>query len=167
MRCPFCQHDKDKVVDSRSIEGGRSVRRRRECLACGRRFTTYEHVEESPRLTVIKKDGSRVPYTREKVMNGLEKACYKRPVSADQLTAIAEELEDALFQRGGKEVPSSDIGEMLVEQLRRVDHVAYVRFASIYREFSSAEDLLEEVKDVIENTAPPPEPGQGDLFPDQ
>jgi len=164
MRCPFCEHDKDKVVDSRAIEAGRSIRRRRECLSCARRFTTYEHVEDSPRLTIIKKDDSRVPYTREKVIAGLEKACYKRPVSAGQLVQIAESVEDELFQRGDKEVPAVQIGQMLAERLRSVDQVAYVRFASVYRQFRNVEDLLDEVKEVIANTAPPPPRDQGKLF---
>jgi len=164
MRCPFCEHDRDKVVDSRAIESGRSIRRRRECLKCNRRFTTYEHVEDSPRLTVVKKDGSRVPYTRAKIITGLEKACYKRPVSADQLTAIAESVEEELFQRGDKEVPAVQIGQMLAERLRNVDQVAYVRFASVYRQFRNVEDLLDEVKEVIANSAPPPPPEQGNLF---
>src|SRR4051812_19011944 len=137
MRCPFCDADKDhlKVIDSRSGEGGRAIRRRRRCLACKKRFTTYERIEENVRLTVIKKDGTRVPFDRQKVLTGLERACYKRPIEQEQLQRIADEVEDEVNCHYDKEVPSQVIGEMVTERLRRLDQVAYVRFASVYRRF--------------------------------
>jgi transcriptional repressor NrdR len=165
MRCPFCDADKEslKVIDSRACEGGRAIRRRRECLNCTRRFTTYERVEDQVKLTVIKKDGSRVPWDRAKVLSGLERACYKRPVEAGELTRIVDEVEDEIFRSHDKEVPSSDIGRMVSDRLRRVDQVAYVRFASVYRQFKTLEDLVDEAKAVIDAQRYEV-PGQGRLF---
>ena len=162
MQCPFCGVDRDKVVDSRSSEGGRAVRRRRECLACGRRFTTYERVEDSPRITVVKKDGSRVPYDRTKVLAGLQKACYKRPVSDQQLRQVVEAAEEDMFRRFEKEVPSSYIGDAVSQHLRRLDKVAYIRFASVYRQFQDVGELITEAEEVRD--APTEAPGQRDLF---
>jgi len=164
MRCPFCDEDKDKVVDSRSAEQGRGIRRRRECLGCGRRFTTYERAETAVKLAVVKKDGSRVPYDREKMLAGLQKACYKRPVSVKQLQEIVEDVEDLLFRTYDKEVDSTDIGRILSDQLKRIDQVAYVRFASVYKQFRDIEDLFDEVKEVIATKQPLEGPQQGRLF---
>ncbi|MBL7215825.1 MAG: transcriptional repressor NrdR [Phycisphaerae bacterium] len=149
MRCPFCKEDNDKVIDSRSSEGGRVIRRRRECLACERRFTTYEKIGESFKLNVIKKDGTRIPYDREKVITGLQKACYKRPVSAEKIQDIADRIEEEIFRHYDKEVSSQFIGEKAMSLLRKVDNVAYIRFASVYRDFTDADDLLDEVKQAI------------------
>jgi transcriptional repressor NrdR len=152
MRCPFCKEDKDRVIDSRSSDGGRIIRRRRQCLMCKRRFTTYEKINETFRLCVVKKDNSRVPYDREKVIGGLQKACYKRPVSIEQLQQIADKVEESIFSNFDKEVSSSFIGESVMKQLRRVDKVAYIRFASIYRDFTDAGELIKEVSQAITET---------------
>lgn len=150
MLCPFCSADHDKVIDSRSSDAGRIIRRRRECLACGRRFTTYERIEEMVKLAVVKRDGSRVPYNRQKILAGLEAACYKRPVPVEQLTRAVEEIEEILFKSYDKEVDSRDIGRIASDKLREIDQIAYVRFASIYKQFRAPEDFLEEVREVIE-----------------
>lgn len=149
VRCPFCKENKDKVIDSRSSDAGRVIRRRRQCLACGRRFTTYEKVGGSFKLYVVKKDNSRVPYDREKVLVGLQKACYKRPVSAEQIQDIADKVEEEIFQNFDKEVDSAFIGESVINNLRKVDKVAYIRFASVYRDFKDADELIEEVQKAI------------------
>ncbi len=164
MRCPFCSVNDDKVIDSREVEAGGSIRRRRECKNCRKRFTTYERVETHARLTVIKRDGNRVPFDREKVLGGLMKAAYKRPIAADQLAAIVDEIETELFKRGGKEVESTDIGRLCVEKLKQLDHVAYVRYASVYMKIANIDDLLEEMREVREQGAPPPSRDQGNLF---
>ncbi len=148
MKCPFCGHQEDKVVDSRASSDGRSIRRRRECLSCGKRFTTYEQVEEQP-LMVIKKDGRREPFDRHKVLAGLVKACEKRPVSMDDLERLVDELERELSQQFEREVPSREIGERLMPRLHRLDPVAYVRFASVYREFKDVEQFMRELKDLL------------------
>ena len=150
MRCPFCKDDSGRVVDSRSTEGGRIIRRRRQCLVCKKRFTTHEKVAESSKLYVVKKDNSRVPYEREKVIGGLRKACYKRAVSAEQLQEIADKVEEDIFRNFEKEVSSAFIGESVMKHLRMVDGVAYVRFASVYRQFTDAGELIEEVSQAIE-----------------
>lgn len=149
MRCPFCKEDKDKVIDSRSSDAGRVIRRRRQCLACKRRFTTYEKTGESFKLYVMKKDNSRVPYDREKIIAGLQKACYKREVSAEQIQQIADKVEEDVFRNFDKEVSSPFIGESVMRHLRVVDKVAYIRFASVYRDFKDAGELIEEVSEVI------------------
>jgi transcriptional repressor NrdR len=149
VRCPFCKEDHDKVIDSRSSDSGRVIRRRRHCLSCKRRFTTYEKVTESFKLYVVKKDNSRVPYDREKVIAGLQKACYKRPVSAEQIQQIADRVEEDIFRRFDKEVPSTFIGESVMRHLREADKVAYIRFASVYRDFKDAGELIDEVTQVI------------------
>ena len=164
MRCPFCDIDKDKVIDSRATDGGRSIRRRRQCLSCNKRFTTYEVVEEKVSLQVVKKDNSRVPYSKDKVISGVEKAAYKRPVSVDQIAALAEAVEEDLFRKGEKEIASREIGLIILNKLRALDHVAYMRFASVYMDVDKVDDLLDEmqsVKDEADN-APPRE--QGKLF---
>ena len=147
MRCPFCKVDNDKVVDSRSSGEGDVVRRRRECLACGRRYTTYERVEDSP-LRVVKKDGSRVPFDREKILSGLRKACEKRPVSAEQIEETVRSIEDEINRNYDREVPSSAIGEMVMDRLKKLDSVAYVRFASVYRDFKAPDDFVKAIQGV-------------------
>jgi transcriptional repressor NrdR len=150
VRCPFCKEDRDKVVDSRASDAGRIIRRRRLCLACKKRFTTYEKVGESFKLYVVKKDNSRVPYDRDKIIAGLQKACYKRPISAEKIQQIADRIEEDVFRSFDKEVPSVFIGERAMKHLRAVDKVAYIRFASVYREFQDAGQLIEEVSQVIQ-----------------
>lgn len=152
MRCPFCKEDRDRVVDSRSSDAGRVIRRRRQCMACKRRFTTYEKIGESFKLYVVKKDKSRIPYDRDKVIGGLQKACYKRPVSAEQIRQIADKVEESIFRNFDKEVSSAFIGESVMEHLRRVDKVAYIRFASVYRDFKDAGELIDEVSQAIQET---------------
>ncbi len=164
MQCPYCGIDRDKVIDSRSSDGGRVVRRRRQCLQCLKRFTTYERIEDTIRLTVVKKDGSRVPYDRNRILAGLQAACYKRKVGEKQLLAIVDATEEAIFRNFDKEVPSSFIGDTVAGFLRRVDKVAYVRFASVYRQFKDVGDLIEEAQEII--NAPPDDPDQGRLFED-
>ena len=149
MRCPFCKEDRDKVVDSRSSNAGRVIRRRRQCLVCKKRFTTYEKIGESFKLYVVKKDSSRAPYDRDKIVAGLQKACYKRPVSAEQIQQIADKAEEDIFRNFDKEVPSVFIGESVMKHLRVVDKVAYIRFASVYRDFKDAGELIDEVSHVI------------------
>ena len=163
MRCPFCKEDQDKVIDSRSSEGGRVIRRRRQCLVCKKRFTTYEKIGESFKLNVVKKDGSRVPYDRDKVVAGLQKACYKRPVSADQVRETADRVEEDVFKNHDKEVSSRFIGESVMRHLRAIDKVAYIRFASVYREFTDAGKFIEEVSQAI---AEPNVSNQPGLFSD-
>lgn len=154
MRCPFCKEDSDKVVDSRSSDSGRVIRRRRQCLACKRRFTTYERTGESFRLHVVKKDKTRVPYEREKIISGLQKACYKRSISAEEIQQIADRTEEDIFRSFDKEVTSAFIGECVMRHLRDVDKVAYIRFASVYRDFNDAGELIDEVSRAIQNTEP-------------
>ena len=161
MRCPFCKEDNDKVIDSRSSEGGRIIRRRRECLECSRRFTTYEKIGEASKLNVVKKDGTRVPYDRDKLIAGLQKACYKRPVSAEKMQELADRIEEEVFRNYDKEVSALFLGEQAMRFLRKVDKVAYIRFASVYREFTDAGDLLNEVSQAI---AEPDSADQPNLF---
>lgn len=148
MKCPFCGHQEDKVVDSRASSDGVAIRRRRECLGCAKRFTTYEHVEEQP-LMIIKKDGRREPFDRHKLLAGLVKACEKRPVSMDDLEGLVDELERELSQQFEREVPSREIGERVMKKLHALDPVAYVRFASVYREFKDVEQFMRELKDLL------------------
>ena len=148
MKCPFCGHEEDKVVDSRASSNGSSIRRRRECLGCGKRFTTYEHVEEQP-LMVIKKDGRREPFDRHKLLGGLVKACEKRPVSMEALERLVDELERELSQQFEREAPSREIGERVMKKLHAIDPVAYVRFASVYREFKDVEQFMRELKELL------------------
>ena len=163
MRCPFCGSVHDKVIDSRSSDEGTVVRRRRECIKCSRRFTTYERVDELCKLQVIKKDGTRVPYDHQKMLNGLMKSCYKRPIPAEKLNEVADEVEDELYRDFEKEVDSYEIGRRLAERLKNVDQVAYVRFASVYKQFRDLDDLLEEVKDAFQS-GQTYDPNQGSLF---
>ncbi len=150
MRCPFCQHDETKVIDSRTSPDF-SIRRRRQCLRCDRRFTTYERVEES-QVRVIKKDGTRVPFDRKKIRAGIEKACYKRPISDQTIDRMVADVETALYEDGLREVPSRQIGEMVFSALRDLDKVAFVRFASVYREFKDVNDFVEELQPILDDS---------------
>jgi transcriptional repressor NrdR len=165
MRCPFCNADKEslKVIDSRTCDGGKSIRRRRECLRCEKRFTTYERIEEHTRLTVVKKDGRRVPWDRSKILAGLERACFKRPVPESEINRIVDEVEDEVFKSHDREVPTTTIGQLVTDRLRRVDQVAYVRFASVYRQFKTLEELVEEARAVLDAKRFE-DPTQGKLF---
>jgi transcriptional repressor NrdR len=148
MKCPFCKVDDDKVVDSRASNDGFAIRRRRACGACHRRYTTYERIEESP-LRVVKKDQRREPFERRKILLGLIKACEKRPVPIATLEAITERIENKVLERYETEVPVSYIGELVMDELRRLDQIAYVRFASVYREFKDITEFLEELKPLL------------------
>lgn len=148
MRCPFCSDIQNKVIDSRLSKDGNVIRRRRECLLCGRRFTTYEQIEEVP-LIIIKKDGRREIFSREKVASGLIKACEKRNISVNAIEAIIDDLERDLKETGEKEIPSSVIGEKVISKLHDLDDVAYVRFASVYREFKDVNDFFSELKRLL------------------
>jgi len=150
MRCPFCEADNDRVLDSRASDDGRSIRRRRMCNSCGRRFTTYERAEEST-LRVIKKGNIGEPFSREKIERGLQRACWKRPVSAEQIRQITALVEAEVYQEFETEVSSRVIGELVMQHLAEVDQVAYVRFASVYREFKDLNDFVHELKPILRN----------------
>lgn len=150
MRCSNCHNKSTKVLDSRPIEEGRSIRRRRECEACGFRFTTFERIEEVP-LIIVKKDGTRQEYSREKLIRGLIKACEKRPVPLEKIEGIAIDVEKEIGNTGVSEVESNEIGEMVMERLSDIDEVAYVRFASVYRQFKDLSVFLDELKDLIKS----------------
>ena len=150
MRCPFCQHADSDVIDTRKLNGGESIRRRRKCAACGKRFTTYERVE-SVSLTVVKKNGEREPYDREKLMRGVQTACYRRPISAQQREALANDVEAELMALDEQEVPSSVIGDLVMRHLREVDEVAYIRFASVYRSFADIGKLREAMDELLDH----------------
>jgi len=149
MKCPFCGYLEDKVVDSRPTEEGISIRRRRECVKCGARFTTYEKIETVP-LMVIKRDGTRQSFERNKVLTGLIKACEKRPVSAAQVENIADEVEQQILNSMKKEVTSEELGELIMEKLKELDQVAYVRFASVYKSFKDVDTFMEELRKMID-----------------
>ena len=149
MKCPFCGHDNTRVIDSRPAEDNNSIRRRRACDECGKRFTTYEKVETIP-LMVIKKDNNREAYDRTKVEGGVLRACHKRPVSAEEITRLVDSVENEVFSLGDKEVSSTVLGELVMKKLKALDAVAYVRFASVYREFKDVGSFLEELKKVLE-----------------
>ena len=150
MRCPYCTSIDNKVVDSRMGKEGESIRRRRECLKCEGRFTTYERVEEVL-PSVIKKDGRREPFDRLKILNGLKKACEKRPISMEMLERTVDEIEKVLQEKGLKEIPSTMVGEEVMERLHKLDEVAYVRFASVYRSFRDINEFMSELKDILSN----------------
>ena len=152
MRCPFCSHMEDRVVDSRSSREGRAVRRRRECLECGRRFTTYEYIEERP-LQVVKRSGEIEPYDRRKLLRSIEVAAAKRPVGAAEIDAIVEDIERVLYRADSTEFNSRDLGEMVMERLKGRDHIAYVRFASVYRDFQDLTAFYEELRYLDERNA--------------
>lgn len=145
MRCPYCENDGTKVIDSRHTEDGHAIRRRRECERCGKRFTTYEKIEEMV-MMVVKKDGSRQAFDRNKIMNGIVKACEKRPVSVAQMEHTVDEIERGLNNMMEKEIKSSFIGELIMDRLKKLDEVAYVRFASVYRQFTDIQTFMKEIE---------------------
>ena len=148
MKCPFCSHENTRVIDSRPAEDNNSIRRRRVCDECGKRFTTYEKIETIP-LIIIKKDNNREAYDRAKIEAGVLRACHKRPVSAQQITTLVDEVENEIFNREEREIPSGTIGELVMNKLKDLDAVAYVRFASVYREFKDVNTFMDELKSVI------------------
>lgn len=149
MKCPFCRVDNDRVTDSRASEDGFAIRRRRECVHCRRRYTTYERIEEQA-IKVVKKDGVRVPFERDKIKRGLQKACWKRPISDEQIEAVVTVVEAEIFANFENEVDSRYLGELVMQHLRKLDQVAYVRFASVYREFEDVRDFVEELQPMLE-----------------
>ncbi len=148
MKCPFCNHENTRVIDSRPAEDNNSIRRRRVCDECGKRFTTYEKIETIP-LIIIKKDNNRETYDRAKIEAGVLRACHKRPVSAQQITTLVDEVENEVFNMEEKEIPSQAIGELVMNKLKNLDAVAYVRFASVYREFKDINTFMDELKKVL------------------
>ena len=148
MKCPFCSHENTRVIDSRPAEDNNSIRRRRVCDECGKRFTTYEKIETIP-LIIIKKDNNREAYDRAKIEAGVLRACHKRPVSAQQITTLVDEVENEIFNREEREIPSGTIGELVMNKLKDLDAVAYVRFASVYREFKYVNTFMDELKSVL------------------
>jgi transcriptional repressor NrdR len=150
MKCPFCGKENTRVIDSRPADDNCSIRRRRQCDECSKRFTTYEKVEAIP-LVVIKKDNNREPYDRSKIEAGVFRSCHKRPISVDQINALVDEVENAIFNLEEKEVPSSVIGEILMDKLKDLDPVAYVRFASVYREFKDVNTFMNELKKILDS----------------
>ena len=152
MKCPFCGNGENKVIDSRISKDGNAIRRRRECLACGKRFTTYEYVEEVLPV-VVKKDGRREAFERDKILSGIKKACEKRPISMDLIDGIVDRIEQACQEIQQKEITTAEIGQKVMEELHRLDEVAYVRFASVYRQFKNAGDFFEELNAFIRSKA--------------
>ena len=148
MKCPFCGHPEDKVVDSRESKEGQAIRRRRECLSCKRRFTTYERLDEIPYM-IVKKDNRREKFDRQKILAGLLRACEKRPVSMNQLEAIVNEAEGFFAESTDRERPSSEIGQLLMDRLKELDKVAYVRFASVYLDFKDIKEFMDELKGLL------------------
>ncbi|MBI1189123.1 MAG: transcriptional repressor NrdR [Tepidisphaera sp.] len=146
MICPFCAKDDDKVIDSRASDGGKSIRRRRECLACRRRFTTYERVEQTARVMVIKRDGTRQPFDRDKIMRGIVSACGKRPISEEIKQRLVDEVDELVHREFDREAPSEFIGEKVMEKLRDIDEVAYIRFASEYYQFRSVQEIRKQLE---------------------
>ncbi|MBO5176371.1 MAG: transcriptional repressor NrdR [Lachnospiraceae bacterium] len=149
MKCPFCGKENTRVIDSRPADDGSSIRRRRQCDECSKRFTTYEKVEAIP-LVVIKKDNNRESYDRSKIEAGVYRSCHKRPISVDQINSLVDEVENAVFNMEEKEIPSSTIGQIVMEKLRDLDPVAYVRFASVYREFKDVNTFMSEIKKILD-----------------
>ena len=148
MKCPFCGETDSKVIDSRPAEDGSSIRRRIQCNGCKKRFTTYEKVETIP-LIVIKKDNNREPYDRQKIVSGILRSCHKRPISADQINRLVDEIETEIFNREEREIPAQEIGEIVMNRLKDLDAVAYVRFASVYREFKDVNTFMDEIKKIL------------------
>jgi len=155
MRCPYCSFGEDKVVDSRSSKEGRAVRRRRECLECGKRFTTYEYIENTS-VVIIKNDQRRESYDRQKLMQGIVAACKKRPVSVKKIESIVDKIENQIEKLGKTEIPSNDIGKLVMEELYNLDEVAYIRFASVYRKFKDISEFISEVKELGSKLEPLP-----------
>ncbi|HPP66853.1 MAG TPA: transcriptional regulator NrdR [bacterium] len=145
MKCPYCGFREDRVIDSRESDDGLQIRRRRECLQCEKRYTTYEEIEEKP-LIVIKNDGRREKFIREKIFNGIQKACEKRPISTEQISLIVDEIQQELNQRFEREVPAKQIGNLVIEKLQKLDEISYVRFASVYRQFKDISEFQKEVE---------------------
>lgn len=162
MICPYCAHNQDKVIDSRSTEGGAVIRRRRHCLKCDKRFTTYERVEPAGRLMVVKRDGSRVPFSPENIMRGVANACGKRPISEDIKQAIATAVEEELHAEFEREVPTQIVGERVMAKLRNIDKIAYIRFATEHLQLSTLEDIQRELDDL--SARPTTGPDQQGLF---
>ncbi len=148
MKCPYCHNNSDKVIDSRETQEGVSIRRRRECTSCGKRFTTYEYIEKVP-LMVVKKDGRREPFNREKILNGLMRACQKRPISMERLDQLVSEVESSIQKKFDQEVAAEHVGELVIEKLSQIDEIAYVRFASVYRQFKDVNQFMKELRDVL------------------
>ena len=153
MRCPYCGYEEDKVVDSRATQEDSAIRRRRECLKCGKRFTTYEYIEEVS-LMVIKKDGRREPFDRKKILSGIMKACEKRPIGIEKMEETVVQVERAIQKKSDREVDSARIGELVMEKLKVLDDVAYVRFASVYRQFKDVGQFMVELKDILNKEKP-------------
>jgi transcriptional repressor NrdR len=154
MRCPFCGYKEDKVVDSRATQEGSAVRRRRECLKCGRRFTTYEYVEDVS-LMVVKKDGRREAFDRKKILAGIMRACEKRPIGLEKMEEIVTQVERSIQKKSDREIPTTRIGELVIEKLKSMDDVAYVRFASVYRQFKDVSQFMSELKDMLNKERKP------------
>ena len=152
MKCPYCSHLGDKVVDSRESREGEVIRRRRECLECGKRFTSYERIDEIPYM-VIKKDGRRERFERQKILQGLLKACEKRPVATPKLEGIVEEIEAVVHEATERELTTTEIGEMIMHRLKKLDKVAYVRFASVYMDFKDVQEFMSELKNLLKDRA--------------
>lgn len=150
MKCPFCNAEGTRVIDSRPADDNAAIRRRRQCEICGKRFTTYEKLETMP-LMIVKKDQSRVPYDRSKLESGMVRSCHKRPISTSQINTIVDSIENELFNSGEKEISSSRIGGLVMEKLRTVDQVAYVRFASVYREYKDVNTFIDEIKELLKS----------------
>ena len=163
MICPYCGEDNDKVIDSRASDGGYVVRRRRECLVCSKRYTTYERVEKTARLMVVKRDGSRVPFDSDKILEGVLAACGKRPVPEDRKLAIVRQVEDEVHREFDREVPSEEIGKRVVARLRELDPIAYIRYASEYYDFRTLDEFSAELVELKKQT--PNLPNQQPLFP--
>lgn len=165
MLCPFCHRDNDRVIDSRSTEAGAVVRRRRQCNACRKRFTTYERAETETRLMVIKKDHTRQPFDRDKILQGVRLACYRRPVATEAIDELVNRVEEVVFKQYDREVPSKFVGQEVIRQLRKLDKVAYIRFASVYHEFKDLGELVSEAQEVMRESGEAP--GQQPLFEDK
>ncbi|HXT59075.1 MAG TPA: transcriptional regulator NrdR [Pirellulales bacterium] len=154
MKCPYCRKDNDRVIDSRASQDGFAIRRRRECLSCRRRYTTYERIEEQA-IKVIKKDGVREPFEREKIRKGLEKACWKRAISDEQMEAVVSAVESDIYANFDAEIESRSLGDLVMKRLRQLDQVAFVRFASVYREFKDVRDFVDELEPMLEESRKP------------
>ena len=157
MRCPSCGHLEDRVIDSRSTKEQRAIRRRRECIGCGHRYTTYEYVENAS-ILVVKKDGKREPWSREKVVAGISRACEKRPISLSQIEAIVDRIENEIQRLAPGELASKTVGELVMSELRELDEVAYVRFASVYRHFKDVNEFLDEIQGLVQGVPKPARP---------
>ena len=153
MKCPFCRADNDRVIDSRACQDGSAIRRRRECLACHRRYTTYERPEEST-IKVVKKDGSRAPFSRDKIRRGLERACWKRPITSRQIDNTVAAIENDVYAQFDTEIESRELGLLVMSQLRDLDEVAFVRFASVYRQFNDVQDFFAELQPMLDKRPP-------------